>query len=130
MVGTMRRRRGMSLVEVMVTIAIILTLMSVVALGVFQNYQWARVDLTKLTMDRAAQQVDVYEVRHGRPPTTAEGLRAATMAPEPPADGWGRPLDYASPGGQARYEIGSLAADGAPGGTGWNEDLVFRPDQR
>ena len=45
-------RRGMSLVEVMVVIAIILTLMSVLAIGVSAIFSDSQVDTTRLTMSR------------------------------------------------------------------------------
>lgn len=122
-----RRRRGMALIEVMVTIAIVVTLMAIVAMGVMTTWQWARVDLTKLTMGRVGQQVEVYRISQGRVPTTAEGLAEVTGA-EVPQDAWQRPIGYASPASDAAYALTSLGADGEPGGTRWNTDLEWEPE--
>ena len=63
-------RRGMSLVEIMVVIAIILMLLSVITFGVFQTLGNARQDTTKLTMGKMAQQIEIY-MRDGMQPYTA-----------------------------------------------------------
>lgn len=120
-----RRRRGISLVEVMVTIAIILTLMAVLGIGVFRNWQWSKVQTTKLSMTRVGQEIEVYRIRKGHPPTTAEGL-GGVMGGDNPLDAWDRPFEYRSPGADgADYQLVSLGGDGQEGGEDWNEDIVW-----
>lgn len=116
-----RKRRGMSLVEVMVTIAIILTLMSIMAYGVFSVFAASQESTTLLTLGKVGQQVEVYRLQRGRPPSTAEGL--GVLSGKIPNDSWGRSLFYLSPGpGGAPYAIGSYGADGAEGG---DDDLLW-----
>lgn len=122
-----RRRRGIGLVEVMITIAIIVTLMTVLAIGVYRNYQWSRVETTKLGMSRTAQEIEVYVLRNHRPPPADRGL-AAVVGDELPTDSWNRPLEYHTPGPDgAPYALVSLGGDGVEGGTEWDEDIVFTP---
>ena len=66
-----RRRRGMSLVEIMVTIAIVVTISSVLAISVMHVWQEANVGSTKLTMSQVGQEVVSYSLRKGRVPTTS-----------------------------------------------------------
>ena len=40
-----------------------------------------------------------------------------------PDDPWGKPYQYALPGQHGAFDIYSLGADGAPGGTGENADI-------
>ena len=69
-------RRGMSLVEVMVVIAIILTLMSVLAIGVWSIFSDSQVDTTKLTMSKVNEKIEIYSLRKKKPPGTSDGLAA------------------------------------------------------
>lgn len=119
-----RSRRGMSLVEVMVVIAIILTLMSVLALGVYSIYGDSKVDTTKLTMSRVSQRVEVYALRKKKPPTTGDGLAAVFGNEKIPQDAWGNDFSYVSPGPNGKpFDLISLGADGQQGGTGNDEDI-------
>lgn len=121
------RRRGQSLVEIMVVIAIIGILTTVTAVGVMEFLGNAKVDATKITLSNVDKVLLAYTARHGHPPTTAEGLQAvATFFPEHlvPTDTWDHPLLYQSPGPDGHdYEVRSLGADGLEGGTGNDADL-------
>ncbi|MEQ1501487.1 MAG: type II secretion system protein GspG [Myxococcota bacterium] len=119
-----RRRRGMSLVEVMVVIAIILTLMSIIAIGVFRVYGNAMVDTTKITMTKVNEQLEIYTLRKKHAPSTSDGL-AAVFGNDPiPKDGWDHELQYMSPGPNGEpYDLLSLGSDGQEGGTGDAEDI-------
>jgi general secretion pathway protein G len=116
----------MSLVEVMVVIAIILTLMSILAFGVMNVYAKAQIDTTLLTMGKASERIEVYMLRKKKPPATSDGLAAVFAPDEPPDDSWGNPLVYVSPGpGGLPFELISYGADGAEGGTGNDADLKW-----
>lgn len=113
----------MSLVEVMVVIAIILTLMSVLAFGVMTVFQSSRVDTTKLQMTRVAERIQIYSLRKKGVP---DDLSAVFEGEEVPKDSWGNEFQYSAPGPNGReFEIISLGADGQEGGTGNNEDIKF-----
>ena len=119
-------RRGMSLVEVMVVIAIILTLMSIVGYGVMQVYQGSQVDTTKLTMNKVNERVQIYMLRKKKVPSTADGLNAIFDGEEPPRDAWGNEFIYVSPGPNGmEFDLMSLGADGREGGSGNNEDIKW-----
>ena len=116
-----KKRRGMSLVEVMVVIAIILVVMSVLAFGVMSSFKQAQVDMTVLTMGQAAQKLVVHGARHGTLPTTGEGLKAAYPHETPPADAWGGDLVYERV--DKDYELLSYGDDGTEGGTAYGSDI-------
>ncbi len=119
-------RRGMSLVEVMVVIAIILTLMSVIGYGVMSVFQSSRVDTTKLQMTRVAERIQIYSLRHKGVPGSSDGLGAVYDGEEVPQDSWGNEFRYVSPGPNGRdFDLISLGADGREGGSGNNADLKF-----
>jgi general secretion pathway protein G len=113
----------MSLVEVMVVIAIVLTLMSVVAIGVMNVWEQARADTTRVTMDKVGQSIVIRMLKSGQPPAD---LRSAVIGPH--LDGWGREIVYQRPGRDgSAYELVSLGSDGVEGGTGNDEDIVWSP---
>ncbi len=117
-------RRGMSLVEIMVVIAIILTLMSVVGYGVMSVWESAKVDTTKLSMGDIAKKVQIYQVRNNKAPTTSEGLAAVYLGEEPPKDGWGNDFVYLSPGPNGLdFDVVSYGRDGTDGGDGLAADI-------
>lgn len=118
-----RSRAGMTLVEIMVVITIIITLMSVLAVVVLGRLDDANVDMTKIRIGQIEQALQMYAVKHkGKFPTTSDGLKSAgKYMPTPgevPTDAWGNEFQYFSPGthGNADYEIVSLGKDGKEGG--------------
>ena len=130
---------GFTLVELMVVIVIIGLLSTLVALTVLPqlgkaNDQKAKADIA--TLDQA---LELYRLNNLGYPATAEGLGALVSAPptladpsryQPggyikklPKDPWGRDYKYLNPGKHGPYDIYTLGADGAEGGTGENADL-------
>jgi general secretion pathway protein G len=85
--------------------------------------------------------LDAYRLDNGRYPTTDQGIDALRSAPtvepaprnwrgpylrrEIPADPWGNPYQYVSPGefNPHSYDRLSRGADGPPGGEGENADI-------
>lgn len=125
-----RSRRGMSLVEVMVVIAIILTLMGVLGFGVMQIFQTSQVQTTILTMNKVNDRVQIYMLRKKKPPTGSDALREIFGGEEPPTDAWGNPFIFVTPGPNGlEYDIISLGADGREGGTGNNADIKFSEER-
>ncbi len=114
-------RRGMTLVEVMVVIAIVLTLMSALAFGVWSAFSDAQVDTTTLTMNRVAQKVEIYYLRKKKIP--AELSEVFTDESEP-VDGWGNKFQLRAGGtGNRKFDIVSYGADGSEGGAGNDADI-------
>jgi general secretion pathway protein G len=121
-----RRRRGMSLVEVMVVIAIILTLMSVIAIGVWGIFSDSQVDTTRLTMTRVNERLEIYMLRKKKAPSSSEGLGQVFGNEPVPKDSWNNDFVYLSPGpGGEPYDLISLGSDGQEGGTGNAEDIKW-----
>jgi general secretion pathway protein G len=125
-----RSRRGMSLVEVMVVIAIILTLMSVLALGVWQVFGESQGQTTRLTMGKVSQRIEIFMLRKKKPPTSADGLAAVYGNEKIPQDAWGNDFVYVSPGPNGKqFDLISLGADGQQGGTGNDEDIHWAEEE-
>lgn len=121
-----RSRRGMSLVEVMVVIAIILTLMSIIGFGVMSVFQDSQVDTTKLQMTRVAERIQIYSLRHKGVPGSGDGLSAVYNGEDVPQDSWNNDFRYVSPGPNGMdFDLISLGADGQEGGTGNNADIKY-----
>lgn len=112
-------RRGMSLVEVMVVIAIVLSLTAILALGVFRAWEDGRVQLTWLTMGKVSEEVVRYELKHRKAPRELSEVYADHRAPN---DAWERPLVMTS-APEARWDLVSLGRDGEEGGSGYAADL-------
>ena len=122
-----KSRRGMSLIEVMVVIAIILTLMGVIAIGVMAAFGDAQVQTTVITMGKVSERIEIYMLRKKKPPSTSEGL-AELFAEDggAPQDAWGNEIVYLSPGpGGQPYDLVSYGSDGQEGGTGNAADIKW-----
>ena len=118
-------RRGMSLVEVMVVIAIIVTLMSIIGYGVMTVYQNSKVDMTTLQMHEVNKRIELYSLKKGSP-TTAEGLKVVYGNEAVPKDAWGNDFLYVAPGPNGLpYDLISYGADGTEGGTGNDADIKW-----
>ena len=123
-------RKGMSLVEIMVVIAIIGVLMTVIAVNVLGFLDDANADATKIQIKKMEESLTVYAAKHkGKFPTTGEGLAAVKKYlpdGEVPTDSWGNAYLYFSPGthGDHGFEIISLGKDGKEGGTDADADIT------
>ncbi len=131
-----RSRQGMTLVEILIVVAILGSLMAIVAVNVAGQFEEARVETTKLKILKVQDALNMYAAKHkGKFPTTSEGLEAAAKYfadGKVPTDEWENNFQYFSPGthGDNKYEIISLGADGKEGGDdndadvqSWNLDM-------
>lgn len=126
---SIRDRRGMSLVEIMVVIAIIGILGSVIAVNVFGFLEDANRSAARIQMQNMQKGLIAYAAKHkGKYPSSGEGLDAAKKYfenSEVPKDPWDNPYVYISPGthGDHPYEIMSYGKDGKEGGEGDDADV-------
>lgn len=133
-----RRRRGITLIEMLVVLTIIALFAALVAPRLLSKSDTARVTAARAQIQSFMTALGAYKLDTGTYPTTEMGLEALRHRPQNvpqwqgpylpqdiPADPWGRPYIYRYPGEQGdEPEIISLGADGQPGGEGINADIV------
>jgi general secretion pathway protein G len=132
------RQGGFTLIELLVVLAILGLLAALATPQVVKYLGKARADTARIEIKNISSALDLFFIDNGRYPTQQEGLNALVDGPGglaswrgpylktkgPPADPWGRPYQYRYPGQHSEYDLYSLGADNAPGGTGDNEDIA------
>ena len=137
-----RPRSGFTLIEVLVVVVIIAVLASIVAPNVFRHVDTAKSVAAQAQISTLGAALDAYRLDNGRYPTTEQGLAALWQQPTgaprpanwrgpylrqpPPSDPWGAAFVYRFPGERTPtgFDLSSLGADGAPGGTGEAADVT------
>ena len=128
---------GFTLIELMVVLVIIGVLAALIVPNVLDRAEDARVMAARTDVNNLMQALKLYKLDNQRAPTSEQGLQALIAKPgtgpippnwkpyldKLPNDPWGRPYLYASPGQHGTFDIYTLGADGAPGGTGENADI-------
>jgi general secretion pathway protein G len=124
---------GFTLVELMVVIVIIGLLTTIVAINVLPSLGKANAQVAKTDIATLDQAVEHYRIDNITYPSATEGLQVLVSPPTAtttggyikklPTDPWKRPYIYAFPGQHGPFDISTLGADGAPGGTGENADI-------
>lgn len=140
--GRKRRPAGFTLMEMLVVIAIIATLVAVVAPQVFRNVADAKVNAGRSQLEMFGLALEAYRLDNDVYPSTEQGLAALRSLPSlgaaprnwrgpylrrlTPLDPWGRAYVYLAPGRENRdgYDLYTLGRDGQPGGAGEDADLT------
>lgn len=123
-----RRRRGFTLIEIMVVVVILGILATVATVNIVDRVREARRTTAKVQIESFATALDMYHLHNGTYPTTQQGLDALIKKPttspipkrypkEPymkniPDDPWGNPYIYRCPGEHGSYDIISTGPDG------------------
>jgi general secretion pathway protein G len=136
-----RNQRGFTLMELLVVIIIIGVLAALVGPKFFGRVDEAKQKAAKAQIELFGAALDGLRLDVGRYPTTEEGLKALREKPagmdnwkgpylpkEIPADPWGSPYVYKSPGANGDYDLISFGKDKAEGGDGDNRDIVSWKD--
>lgn len=130
---------GFTLVELMVVIVIIGLLATIVIINVLPSQDRAMTQKAKADIALIEQGLEMYRLNAMSYPSSGDGLQALVRPPASltdttryqaggyikklPNDPWGRAYVYANPGQHGAFDIYTLGADGAPGGTGENADI-------
>lgn len=131
------KRRGFTLLELLVVMVIIGLLAGYVGPKYFGQIGKSEVKAAKAQIDAFEKALDQYRLDVGRYPPTEVGLAGLVAKPanEPkwagpylkkgvPVDPWGQPYVYKSPGEHGEYDLLSLGKDGRPGGDGEAADIT------
>jgi general secretion pathway protein G len=130
--GKATRRRGFTLIEVLLVLVILVVMgsMAVLAYGPIQRR--ANINAARTQIGLFKTPLQTYQLNVGSLPTTAQGLDAlrrppadlpnpakwdATLDSEVPLDPWGSPYHYACPGphNPDSYDVWSSGPDGIDG---------------
>ncbi|HZA51060.1 MAG TPA: type II secretion system major pseudopilin GspG [Myxococcaceae bacterium] len=119
-----RRRRGMTLIEIMVVITILGLIAAAVGVAVIPKLGEAKQDRAKLDIKQIESALKLYYAKKGNYPDTATGLKALVDTQnleKVPADPWDREYVYLNEAGKP--VIRSYGRDGSPGGDGEDADV-------
>jgi general secretion pathway protein G len=121
---------GFTLIEMLVVITIIGLIMGLVGPRVLNYLAESKVKAAKIQIESLSAAVDLYYLDNGHYPSASDGLDALVRRPagdsgwngpylktvQTPADPWGHPYVYKSPGDHAPYEVASYGPSGPQGG--------------
>lgn len=132
MVKAERDQGGFTLIEMLIVIIILGLLASLVGPRLFSKVDKARIQTAKAQIELLSAAIDTYRLDIGKFPSFLEELRRSDdpnwdgpyLPKAIPLDPWNNPYDYKYPGEHGPYDIISYGADGKPGGTGNDGDIV------
>ena len=121
---------GFTLIEMLVVITIIGLIVGLVGPRVLNYLSESKVKTAKIQIESLSSALDLYFLDNGRYPSSNEGLTALVQRPASasgwngpylktasvPADPWGHPYLYKSPGDHTPFEIDSYGSAGPEGG--------------
>lgn len=140
------RQSGFTLLEMIVVLVIIGLIMGLVGPRLFSQADKAKVQTAQTQVKMLGGALETMRLDISRFPTAQEGLSLLVNAPSDsdtatrwhgpylsgdlPQDPWGRPYLYSSESsGKEPFTLYSYGADGKPGGTGFDADVGYLPQQ-
>lgn len=128
---------GFTLLELLVVMVIIGLLAAYVGPKYFAQIGKSEVTIARAQIEGLVKALDTYRLDMGRYPTTEQGLGLLLDPPadnaekwggpylskKVPADPWGHPYVYRSPGNRAAFDLLSYGRDGQPGGAADAADI-------
>ena len=136
--GSRSRRRGFTLVELLVVLAILGLLVGLVGPQVMKALGGSKTKTARIQIEDLSATLDIYRLELGRYPTTNDGLQALVentagasnwngpylKKNKVPQDPWGFDYQYRSPGEHGSFDLWSLGSDNREGGEGENQDIL------
>ncbi len=133
----LRDASGFTLLELLVVMVIIGLLAAYVAPRYFSQVGKSEVRAAQAQVSALSSALNTYRLDVGQYPTDEQGLAALMARPagaakwdgpylqkSVPADPWGRPYLYKSPGVHGEFDLYSHGKDGQAGGTGDAADVT------
>lgn len=130
-----KKSSGFTMIELLIVIVILGLLASLVAPKFFAQLGTAERGVASAQMNAFETALDTYRLDLGSYPAKIQELRVSDksrwdgpyLPKELPLDPWGNPYIYSVPGENGEpYMLLSYGADGQPGGTDANEDIVHK----
>ena len=143
----LKRTSGISLVQILIIVAVVLILAGVAAPRLLRQQERARRTQATNDIDALGLELDRYANNNGVYPSTEQGLKALWEKPIiPPIPGnwlgpyldkpiikdpWGNSYVYIYPGSHNKYDYDLLSygKDGLAGGSGESEDITNWTDE-
>jgi general secretion pathway protein G len=137
----MNDNKGFTLLEIIVVVFILSLLAAIVAPKIIGRTDDARIAEAKVQIKNFETALKLFKLDNGFYPATEQGLAALVEKPTVgqipqkyreggyleqkriPADPWGSPYIYISPGLYGDFDIVSYGADGKEGGEGKDADI-------
>lgn len=127
--------KGFSLIELMIVLVILGLLGSLVAPKLISKSDSSKVKVAVAQMRMFESAIDTYRLDVGSVPQSLQELRKSSqrnwdgpyLPKDIPLDPWGNQYSYTTPGENGGlYTVKSFGADGKPGGTDNNLDIVHK----
>ena len=133
------RKRGYSLLEILIVISIIALLVTLVGPQVFKLFSGAQTKTAAAQMKTLKTAISTMHLDIGRYPSESEGLSLLVQSPgegvpgwngpyldgDLPKDPWGADYMYVAPQGDDQPRIMTLGEDKKEGGSGAKADIVL-----
>ena len=134
------RRRGFTLIEIMVVVVILGILATIIVPKIMGRPDDARRTKASVDIKSVETALNMYRLDSGSYPSTEQGLealinkpasgqiprtwRTGGYLPKLPRDPWGTEYLYLSPGVHGDYDLFSYGSDGEEGGEGKDADIT------
>jgi len=134
-----RRKRGFTLIEVLLVLVILVILASLVVVNIFPILKSAKIKNAKIQVELLADGLEHYQLAVGGYPSNSAGLQALRNPPadlqdsdkwtgpfltkDIPLDPWGKPFRYACPGihNPDRFDVSTVTPENQEIGN-WTEE--------